>query len=67
ESAEVLRNPFPRKLFPQNFVRIVSDFFVGIHFKKCSNFVQNIPPTKKQRIKSLLFYYSYLRINLDNI
>jgi hypothetical protein len=30
-------------LFPQNFVRIVSDFFVGIHFKKGSNFVQNIP------------------------
>jgi hypothetical protein len=44
ESAEVLRNPFPRKLFPQNFVRIVSDFLVGIHFKKGSNFVQNIPP-----------------------
>jgi hypothetical protein len=40
ESAEVLRNPFPRKLFPQNFVRIVSDFFVGIAFKKGSNFVQ---------------------------
>src|SRR3990167_6930309 len=44
ESAEVLRNPFPRKLFPQNFVRIVSDFLVGIAFKKGSNFVQNIPP-----------------------
>jgi len=43
ESAEVLRNPFPRKLFPQNFVRIVSDFFVRIHFKKGSNFVQSIP------------------------
>jgi hypothetical protein len=40
ESAEVLRNPFPRKLFPQNFVRIVSDFLVGIAFKKGSNFVQ---------------------------
>jgi hypothetical protein len=40
ESAEVLRNPFPRKLFPQNFVRIVSDFFIGIAFKKDSNFVQ---------------------------
>ncbi len=44
ESAEVLRNPFPRKLFPQNFVRIVSDFLVGIFFEKSSNFVQNIPP-----------------------
>ena len=43
ESAEVLRNPFPRKLFPQNFVRIVSDFLVWIHFKKGSNFVQKIP------------------------
>ncbi|MDO8601609.1 MAG: hypothetical protein Q7R62_00545, partial [bacterium] len=40
ESAEVLRNPFPRKLFPQNFVRIVSDFLVRIAFKKGSNFVQ---------------------------
>ena len=40
KSAEVLRNPFPRKLFPQNFVRIVSDFLVGIAFKKGSNFVQ---------------------------
>jgi hypothetical protein len=40
ESAEVLRNPFPRKLFPQNFVRIVSDFLIGIAFKKGSNFVQ---------------------------
>jgi len=27
-------------LFPQNFVRIVSDFLVGIAFKKGSNFVQ---------------------------
>ena len=34
----------PEKLFPQNFVRIVSDFLVGIAFKKGSNFVQNIPP-----------------------
>jgi hypothetical protein len=32
ESAEVLRNPFPRKLFPQNFVRIVSDFLIGIAY-----------------------------------
>ena len=46
ESAEVLRNPFPRKLFPQNFVRIVSDFLVGIAFKKGSNFVQNIPQSR---------------------
>src|SRR3990167_1373633 len=44
ESAEVLRNPFPRKLFPQNFVRIVSYFFVRIAFKKGSNFVQQTPP-----------------------
>ena len=40
ELAEVLRNPFPRKLFPQNFVRFVSDFLIGITFKKGSNFVQ---------------------------
>ncbi len=40
ESAEVLRNPFPRKLFPQNFVGIVSDFLIRITFKKGSNFVQ---------------------------
>ena len=46
ESAEVLRNPFPRKLFPQNFVRIVSDFFVGIAFKKGSNFAQQTPQKK---------------------
>ena len=44
ESAEVLRNPFPRKLFPQNFVRFVSDFLIGIAFKKGSNFVQQTPP-----------------------
>jgi hypothetical protein len=43
-----LRHPNSEKRnqpkFPQNFVRIVSDFLVGIHFKKGSNFVQNIPP-----------------------
>ncbi|HLC70148.1 MAG TPA: hypothetical protein VJH75_03860, partial [Patescibacteria group bacterium] len=62
ESAEVLRNPFPRKLFPQNFVRIVSDFLVGIAFKKGSNFVQNIPHRnflKNKVVGNLVFWYNH--------
>jgi hypothetical protein len=38
----------PRKLFPQNFVHIVSDFFLWIFFEKSSNFVQRIPQNNER-------------------
>ena len=53
----------PRKIVCPAESKLIFRIFV----KKCSNINQKTPPTKKQRIKSLLFYYSYLRINLDNI